>query len=69
MPGPLSSIKTLHLILCKPYDGTHLSNFDTLPTLFPKVEEFIIQGNDPDMEPSLGLYLRQFEHLRTYRIL
>lgn len=60
----LQSIKSLYLTFCEPYDGAQFANFDTIPILFPMVENLIIHSCNVDLLPSLKRYLCLFRYLR-----
>lgn len=66
---PIETIKTLYLIINRPYDGTHLAKFDLVPVILPRVEEFFFQTNDPDLNPLLDAQVKQFPNLRKFKFM
>lgn len=67
---PIETIKTLYLIINRPYDGTRLANFDLVPVILPRVEEFFFQTNDPDLNPLLDAQVKQsFPNLRKFKFM
>ncbi len=66
---PIETIKTLYLIVNRPYDGTHLAHFELVPVILPRVEEFFFQSNDPDLNPLLDAQVKKFSCLRKYKFM